>query len=125
MNSPTSRAPASALRYALPFIGSAALLAILVQRIDASEIAARLDASTLSGLVPAFLAYGAVSLWLEALSLARATRAAGTNASLWTWARIKAASYPLNLVHYTIGVAGLTYLLQRRTELETARASAR
>ena len=72
--------------------------------------------------MPAFAAYGVVSLWLEALSLSRATRAAGATASLWTWARIKAASYPLNLVHYTIGLAGLSYLLQKRTGLELQRA---
>ena len=72
------------LRLALPFVGSAALLAFMLSRLDLSGVASRFDLSVLTRLAPVFLAYGAVSLWLEALSLARATRAAGASAPLRT-----------------------------------------
>ena len=121
-----SESPASPLgrrlRLALPFVGSAALLAFMLSRLDLSGVAARFDFAVLAQLAPVFLAYGAVSLWLEALSLARATRAAGASAPLWDWARIKAASYPLGLIHYTVGIAGLGYLIQKRSGLELQRA---
>ena len=55
------------LRLALPFVGSAALLAFMLSRLDLSGVASRFDLSVLTRLAPVFLAYGAVSLWLEAL----------------------------------------------------------
>ena len=63
-----------------------------------------------------------VTLVLEALSLSRAARPTGASASLLSWARIKAASYPLQMVHPSLGAGGLTFLLRRRTGMELAAA---
>lgn len=110
-------------RWALPALVSAGTLAYLLARIDLREALRHVDLPVVRLLVPALLLYGALSLWIEALSLTRATGAMRRALSHWTCARIKAASYPLSLVHYGLGAGALTYLLRRHGGLPLASAA--
>jgi hypothetical protein len=111
------------LRRALPFVVSAAILAALLARVDAGAILRELHARAVLVLGVAVLVYGAVSLGLEAVSLARVTAASGTRVALGTCARLKAASYPLSLLHYGLGAAAMTLLLHRRAGLGVSNAA--
>jgi hypothetical protein len=111
------------LRRALPFAVSAAILGVLIARVDAGAVARELQARAMLVLGAAVLAYGAASLGLEAVSLARVTAAAGARVALGTCARLKAASYPLSLLHYGLGAAAMTLLLHRRARLGVSSAA--
>jgi hypothetical protein len=111
------------LRRALPFVVSAAILAALLARVDAGAMLRELHARAVLVLGVAVLVYGAVSLGLEAVSLARVTAASGTRVALGTCARLKAASYPLSLLHYGLGAAAVTLLLHRRAGLGVSNAA--
>jgi hypothetical protein len=111
------------LRRALPFAVSAAILALLLARVDAGAVARELHARAVLVLAVAILAYGALSLGLEAVSLSRVTAAAGGRLALATCARLKAASYPLSLLHYGLGAAAMTLLLRRRAGLGVSSAA--
>ncbi|MEN8184497.1 MAG: lysylphosphatidylglycerol synthase domain-containing protein [Myxococcota bacterium] len=111
------------LRWGVPLVVSGGTLAFLLWQIDFREALHHVDATVAGTIVPALLLYGAVSLVIEALSLARVTHAAGSPLTRWTCARIKAASYPLAIVHYALGVGGLTYLLRRHGALSISRAA--
>ena len=111
------------LRRALPFAVSAAILAVLLARVDARAVAGELHARAILVLALAILVYGAVSLGLEAVSLTRVTAAARARLALVTCARLKAASYPLSLLHYGLGAAAMTLLLHRRAGLGVSNAA--
>lgn len=111
------------LRRTLPFAVSAAILAFLLARVDTSAVAQELRPRALVVLAIAVLAYGTIALGLEAISLARVTAAAGARLPLATCARLKAASYPLSLLHYGLGAAAMTVLLHRRARLPVSNAA--
>lgn len=111
------------LRWALPFAVSGAILAFLLARLDARAVAERITADVWLVLAPALLAHAAASLALDAASLRRLAAAAGTPLPLSACARIRAASYPLALLHYGLGAATLTLLLRRRGGLPVAAAA--
>jgi hypothetical protein len=111
------------LRRALPFVVSAAILAFLLARVDARAVAGELQPRAIVVLALAVLAYGALSLGLEALSLTRVSGAARARLGLGTCARLKAASYPLSLLHYGLGAAAVTLLLHRRARLPISSAA--
>jgi hypothetical protein len=105
------------VKWALPAAVSGGILAFLLGRIEFHRMADHLDARVALVLVPALLAYGAISLWLEALSLARLLPPSSRASSPWSCAKIKAASYPLALIHYALGAGTLTVLLRRRAAI--------
>ena len=111
-----------ALQRILPIAVSAAVLAWLLRGVDLAAVAASISPRVAFVLVPALAAYGALTLWLEATSLAILVHAP---ASLprWTAARIKSASYLLAIVNYALGAAALAVLLRRQTSLPLARAA--
>jgi len=109
--------PRAVLRFGLPFLVSGGVLAALFSSLDTSRVLAALDAGRALRLAPAVLVFAAVTLGLEAISLARVVQGAGSVLGLGLAARLKAASYPLALLHYGIGAAGLAVLLQRRAGL--------
>jgi len=114
---------ATILRWLLPFVGTGALLAYLLRRIQLRDA---LDAVTLESalvIVPVTLGYGCLSVWIDGVSLARLTRYAGRVADVATCARIKAASYALGLVNYAVGAAALAVLFRRRVGLGLAAAA--
>lgn len=114
-------AGSSHLRRALPFLGSAAILSFLATRVDLHQVAAAVDGRSLVILGAALLVYGAVSLLLEAAALSRVLPAGAL--TLGTAARIKAASYLLSVLHYTVGLGALSVLLKRRAGTELGRAA--
>jgi hypothetical protein len=108
-----------ALRALLPFAVTAAILYAISRRVDMAGAFERIDGDTLLLLIPALAIYGALSLCIDALSLMCA-RAGG---SFVPMARLKAASYPLGLLHYALGVGALVVLLRRRAGLGLADAT--
>lgn len=66
-------------------------------------------------MIPALLAYGIIALAIEAECLYRLLPAVRHVFGRATAARIKAASYPLSLVHYALGAGAVAILLGRRT----------
>jgi hypothetical protein len=109
----------AALRAALPIAVSGALLLALLARVDLGAALERVDAGVAARLGAALLAYVAVSLGLEGWTLGRLV----PGLSARTCARIKAATYPLALTHYALGVASLAYLLRRHSRLGAAAAT--
>ena len=83
--------------------------------IDAVGAAMTWDIALL--VIPALLAYGAISLLLEAKSILWLVEPAPDGFDTWTAARIKSASYLLAVVNYALGIAALSILLQRRAAL--------
>lgn len=102
-------------RWAAPVMVSIAAFAFLLSRIDARAVVENLTVRSALIGIPALLGYGAVSLGLEARCLVRVMGSTGSPLEFWTAARIKAASYPLALVHAALGIGALTLLVSRRT----------
>jgi len=104
-------------RALLPLGVSVVILYAISHRVDWLDAFAHIRADTLVVLVPALLVYGALSLAIDAVSLVRA--GAGTNheLALGAMARVKAATYPLGILHYALGAGGLVVLLRRRAGL--------
>ena len=104
------------LQRVLPAAVSAVTLGWVVTSFDMSALGDALSWRVLAVLGPGLLAYGAITLMLEAFSILRLTgRRPGFG--VWTAARIKCASYLLAIVNYFLGGAALTILLQRRAGL--------
>jgi len=112
------------LRWLLPVAVSVAAFALLFRTIDFGAVLRHVDAGVAAKLVPAVLGYGALSLWIEALSLSYlAAPSSSAPKEKWTYARLKAASYPLGVLNYALGAGGLTYLLRRRGGLRISEAA--
>ncbi len=112
-----------ALRWTLPFAITVAALAYVFQSIDFRSVLDRLTPAALWVMVPSILAFGAVALAIEAECLVRLLPADRRVFGRKTAARIKAASYPLSLLHYALGAGGLAVLLGRRTGRSVADAA--
>ena len=111
-----SRKRASLLaRWVLPFVITSAALAWVFSRVPFGRVLERTTADALLLLIPALLVFGAVALAIEARCLVRLLPSEHGRFGMWTAARVKAASYPLALIHYAIGAGGLAVLLRRRT----------
>jgi len=113
----------TALQRVLPAVVSLAILVWLGAGVDPGALVQALSWRVAGWMVPALLVYGAVSLWIEAMSLTRPLEAGPDAISKWTAARIKCASYLLGIVHYALGIAALSVLLQRRAGLPLGRAA--
>jgi hypothetical protein len=110
------------LKWVLPFVVSAGILAFLLRRIDTRGLLGRMTLDVALVLVPAMLAYAAVTLWIEATTLVRLVPASHDVFNRWTAARIKAASYLLYILNYALGAGSLTLLLRRRSGLALSEA---
>jgi len=106
----------------LPAVVSLGILVWILRGIDPSALVRALTWRVGALMIPSLLAYGVVTLWIEALSLTRPLEAVSGTISKWTAARIKCASYLLGVVNYALGVAALSVLLQRRVGLPLGRA---
>jgi hypothetical protein len=101
----------------LPLAVSIGALAWVLHSIEFSALVSALTWRTgriVAVLVPTLLAYGAVTLFLEAASIVLLMRFRPPGFGMWTVARIKSASYLLGIVNYTLGAGALTVLLRRR-----------
>jgi hypothetical protein len=117
------RGAAVTARRVVPMAVSAAALAWVLGRFDLAKIGAALSWELALVLVPALLVYGAVTLVLESASIVRLLPARAPGFGPWTAARIKCASYLLNIVHYALGGAALTVLLHRRAAIGLGEAA--
>jgi uncharacterized membrane protein YbhN (UPF0104 family) len=102
------------LRRLLPAAVSAVALAILLGRMDLDGVVDALSWRIAVVLLPALLAYGAVTVLLEAVSILRLVEPAPPGFDTWTAVRIKCASYLLAILNYALGAAALAVLLRRR-----------
>jgi hypothetical protein len=105
------------LKLSLPFVVSGGLLYYQLSTFDMSGVLAHVKGPVGVIFVPVLLAYGAFSLWIEALCLVRLLKTSGYALRLWTAARIRAASYLIYIINYPLGAAALTALLRRRTRV--------
>ncbi|HEB91571.1 MAG TPA: hypothetical protein ENI85_18495 [Deltaproteobacteria bacterium] len=112
-----------ALKWLLPIAVSVGAFWFLLGRIDLVEVIRDVDARAAAILIPSVLVFGAVSLWLEAVSIDHLAATDSRRLGRWTCARIKAATYPLGLLNYALGAGGLTYLLRRRGGLAVSEAA--
>lgn len=111
------------LRWTLPFVVSATLMSWLFLRIDVTGVLDKIDTESAAVIVPALLAYGLISLVLEAQSMARVLVTSSQPLSAWVCARVKAASYLFGIFHYALGAGVLAVLLQRRARIGLADAA--
>jgi len=97
-----------------PFLMSFAAIAYLVTTIDLRAAFSHIDAHAALILIPALLAYGVVSLLIEAFTLICLVPAGASRFGVWTASRVKAATYLMNVLHIAIGAGALTVLLRKR-----------
>jgi hypothetical protein len=114
---------AKLVRRVLPALVSAAALAALLAAIEPAKLVDALSWRIAVVMGPTLLAYGAVTLALEALSILRLVHPPPAGFGGWTAARIKCASYLLAIVNYALGVAALTVLLRRRASTSLAESA--
>jgi hypothetical protein len=101
------------LRALLPLAVTLGVFWAISRRVDWVDAFAHISADSLRVLLPALVAWAAASLWLDAVSLVRSD-AGAARASLLAMARLKAATYPLGILHYALGAGALVVLLRRR-----------
>ncbi len=123
----TSAAPAHPprrrLRQALPFLVSAILLGWIFSRIDVARAIAYLRLEVVLRFALPLVVFNFVTLAIEARCLARVAAESQASLSHGTAARIKAACYPLGILNFAVGGAGLSLLLRRRTGIGLAAAA--
>ncbi len=110
-------------KWLLPVVVSGAAFWLLLRQIDFAAVLQHADAGIAAKLIPVVLAYGALSLWIEAQTLSLLAAPSSSVLGKWTCAKMKAASYPLGLLNYALGAGGLTYLLRRRGGLRISEAA--
>ncbi|MBW2273561.1 MAG: flippase-like domain-containing protein [Deltaproteobacteria bacterium] len=116
--------PRQVVKVAAPLTVSVAAIAYLGHTIDFAGVMQRMTLHAAAILVPAILAFCAVSLFIESMSLVRlAPPAIRDDFHIGTAARIKAASYLLSLIHYALGAGTLSLLLRRRARIGFADAA--
>jgi hypothetical protein len=106
----------------LPIAVSAGALVWLLHGVDLHALAAALTARVARVMIPALIAFCAVTLWIEAVSIHGLVAHPPADFRLGTAARIKCASYLPGLVHYTLGLGSLAVLLRRRAALPLGEA---
>lgn len=111
------------LQRALPVVVSVGVLVWLLHSVDLGGVVDALSARAVQVILPSLLAYGAVTLVIEALSITRLVEASRGELGGWVAARIKCASYLLGIVHYALGAGALAVLLRRRAGLPLGEAA--
>jgi hypothetical protein len=113
---------ARTLRALLPLAVTVAVFYAISHRVDWLDAFAHIRADTLLVLVPALIAWAALSLCIDAVSLMRS--GGGPRLGSFTaMARLKAATYPIGMFHYALGAGALVVLLRRRAGLTLADAT--
>src|SRR5262245_29127134 len=92
------------------------------RRIDWLDVLPHLRVDTFLVLGPALIVWASVSLCIDALCLAHSV-SERRMASFAAMARLKAATYPLGIIHYAFGVGALVVLLRRRAGLSIGDAT--
>jgi hypothetical protein len=112
----------SVLRAFVPFAVTAASFWAISHRVDWLDAFAHIHAGALVVLLPALAVWAGLSLWVDALSLLR-SGPGPARASFAALARLKAATYPLGILHYALGAGALVVLLRRRAGLALSDAT--
>jgi hypothetical protein len=107
----------------MPFLVSALLLLWIFQDIDFAEVESRLTISTITIFAPALLVFLGISLLIEAVCLVDVVSHTHRFSDLLLAARMKAASYPLSVINYALGIGAVTVLLRRRVGMSLAEAA--
>ncbi len=103
------------LQRVVPVVVSVAALTYVFADFDV-RVLGKLSWQIVLVMLPAVLAYGAITLVIESVSLMRLIDPPASFTSL-TAAKIKSASYLLGILNYALGGAALTILLRRRARL--------
>ena len=111
------------LQRVLPVLVSLGILVFLLRGIDLAALAGAVTGHVLWVMGSGLVVYGAVTLYLETVSLQRQLQGLPEGVSSWTIARSKCASYLLGILHYALGAAALSVLLQRHAGISLARAA--
>jgi len=113
------------VRWGLPFAVSAALLVWIFQdqEVAFSQLGKQLTPEAVQVFVPVLLAFLAISLFIEAICLVDVVSQTHRLPGLVVAARIKAASYPLGILNYALGIGAVTVLLRRRLGMSLAEAT--
>lgn len=114
--------PARVLRALVPFVVTAGSFWAISHQVDWLDAFAHIHAGALVVLLPALAVWAGLSLWVDTLSLLRSRPGPG-RPSFAALARLKAASYPLGLLHYALGAGALVVLLRRRAGLALSDAT--
>jgi hypothetical protein len=107
----------------LPAVVSVAVLVWLFYRVDFAAVIGALTPRVALVVLPALLAYGAVTLLLEALSVVLVIENRPADFTAWTAAKIKCASYLLGILNYALGAGALAVLMRRRAKLGLGEAA--
>ena len=113
------------VRWGLPFLVSAGLLAWIFQdqEVDFNQLREQLTPEVIQIFVPVLLIFLAISLLIEAVCLVDVVSHTHRLPGLLIAARIKAASYPLGILNYALGIGAVTILLRRRLGMSLAEAT--
>ncbi len=111
------------LRALLPPVVTIIAFHLLSRRVGWLDAFAHVRIESLGLLAPALAVWAVLSLGIDAAALRAGV--ASERASFAAMARIKAATYPLGVVHYGLGAAAMVVLLGRRTGLGFADATGR
>lgn len=114
---------ATAARWVLPFVVSAAFLAWVLSGVDAGAVMAELTPAVARIFVPALIVFLAITLLIEAVCLVLVVSHTRPFSDLVVAARIKAASYLLGILNYALGAGALTVLLRRRAGMPLSEAA--
>ena len=112
-----------ALRFALPFLVSGALLAWVLSGVNLRGVLHHVTPTIALWLAPTLIVFLIVSLALEAICLVWVISASHPFRNWIVAARIKAASYPLGLVNYALGAGATAVLLRRRAQMTLTEAA--
>jgi hypothetical protein len=113
----------AATKRALPVLVSVGVLLFLFGRMDLATLGDALTWRVAVVMIPSFLAYGAATLVLEAVSLRLLLKAPRGEFGVWTAARLKCASYLVGILNYALGAGALAVLLRRHTRLSLGAAA--
>lgn len=102
------------LQRGVPIAISIGSITWLLGSIDSDALIGALNWRIAAILVPSLLAYGALSLAIEAVSIFTLVDRRPAGFGLWVSARIKSASYLVGIVNYALGGVALTVLLRKR-----------
>jgi len=113
-SSPSSSRGHALLRRALPIGVTTVTLGWVALQFDMKKVAQALSWDIVLVIGPSLIAYGAITLLLEAWSLLCVIGNPPPGFGTWTAARIKCASYLVGILNYFLGGAALTLLVKRR-----------
>jgi hypothetical protein len=113
------------LRWVVPAVVSVGVMGVLFARDDIAAVGVVREASgeSLTVLAAVLAFYLTFTLAIEALTLHRMARGHSGVLTLWTAARVKAASYLAYTVHYALGIGAFSILIRRRAGLALADAA--